>query len=55
MLMENGGGVCTYIRNSLNYLIRNDLMNDYLEFLIIEICKPRSEPFLVWKRSTETI
>ena len=36
-----------YIRNSLNYRIRNDLMNDTLELLIIEISKPRSKPFLV--------
>ena len=49
---RNGGGVCIYIHNSLNYHIRNDLMNDNLEILIIEISKPRSKPFLVgtWYR-----
>ena len=52
MLMGKRGRVCIYIRNSLNYRIRNDLMNDNLEFLIIEVSKPRSKPFLVgtWYR-----
>lgn len=44
---RNGGGVCVYVRNNLNYRIRNDLMHENLEFLIIEISKPRSKPFLV--------
>ena len=49
---RSGGGVCIYIHYSLNYHIRNDLMKDNLEFLIIEISKPRSKPFLVgtWYR-----
>ena len=40
----NGGGVCIYIRS--------DLMIDNLEFLMIEISKPHSKPFLVgtWYR-----
>ena len=49
---RNGGGVCIYVRNNLIYRIRNDLMNENLEFLMIEISKPRSKPFLVgtWYR-----
>ena len=43
----NGGGVCIYVRNNLNYRIRNDLINENLEFLMTEISKPRSKPFLV--------
>ena len=42
---RNGGGVCIYVHNNLNYRIRNDLMNENLEFLMIEISKLRSKPF----------
>ena len=49
---RHGGGVYMYLRNNLNFSIREDLMNDKLECLIIEISKPRSMPFLVgtWYR-----
>ena len=41
-----------YLRNNLNFSIREDLMNDKLKYLITEISKPRSMPFLVgtWYR-----
>ena len=41
-----------YLGNNLNFSFREDLMNDKLEYLIIEISKPRSMPFLVgtWYR-----
>ena len=47
---RNGGGVCCYVRSNLNYRIRNDLMNDNLEFLTIEISKPRSKPLIISTR-----
>ena len=49
---RNGGGVCIYIRSNLNFRIRKDLANKDLEFLLVEISKPRSKPFLVdtWYR-----
>ena len=31
---RNGGGVCIYVCSNLNYRIRNDLMNENLEFLV---------------------
>ena len=49
---KKGGGVCIYLRTNLNYRIRDDLVNDDLECLIVEISKPRSSVFLVgtWYR-----
>lgn len=49
---RNGGGVCIYLRSNLNYKTRVDLLSDQLEFLSLEITKPRSKPFLVstWYR-----
>ena len=44
---RKGGGVCIYLRTNLNYRIRDDLINDDLECLIVEISKPRSSVFLV--------
>jgi hypothetical protein len=47
-----GGGVCFYVRTSVNYCIRSDFNIDHLENLCIEIRKPNSKPFLVatWYR-----
>ena len=49
---RNGGGVCIYLRNTINYRIRDDLCDDQLECLIIEITRPHSRPFLMstWYR-----
>ena len=49
---RTGGGVAMYIRNSINYKIRQDLMPDYLELITIEIIKPKPKPFLLntWYR-----
>ena len=49
---KQGGGVCVYLRNSLNYKRRFDLENSDLEIIILEIIKPNSQPFLVttWYR-----
>ena len=44
---RNGGGVCIYLRSSINYKVRNDLVPTELEVVCIEITKPHSKPFLV--------
>ena len=44
---RSGGGVCLYVKNSINYLNRNDLVKDNLEALCIEILKRSSAPFIV--------
>ena len=47
-----GGGVCFYIRNCINFSVRNDLSFDQLENLCILINKPKARPFLIatWYR-----
>lgn len=49
---RHGGGVCFYVKNSINFSIRNDLNMDSLENLCLEIRKPRSKSFIVvtWYR-----
>lgn len=49
---RNGDGVAIYIRNNINFRIREDLMPEELEALCIEVSKPKSKPFLVatWYR-----
>ena len=37
---RNGGGVCIYLRSSINYKIRDDLVPSELEAVCIEIIKP---------------
>ena len=44
---RNGGGVCIYLRSSINYKVRNDLVPTELETVCVEIIKPHSKPFLV--------
>ena len=44
---RNGGGVCIYLRSSISYKVRNDLVPTELEAVCIEITKPHSKPFLV--------
>ena len=44
---RNGGGVCIYLRNSINYKLRQDLIPSELEAVCVEINKPHSPPFLV--------
>ena len=39
--------MCIYLRSSINYVIRNDLIPTDLEAVCIEISKPHSKPFLV--------
>ena len=44
---RKGGGVCTYLRSSINYKIRNDIVPPELEATCVEITKPHSRPFIV--------
>ena len=46
------GGVCFYVRSSVNFVLRSDLSVNELENLCIEIRKPNSKPFLIgtWYR-----
>ena len=44
---RNGGGVCIYLRSSINYKIRKDLVPPELEAVCVEIIKPHSKQFLV--------
>ena len=44
---SNGGGVCIYLHNSINFKVRSDLISTELEAVCLEISKPHSKPFLV--------
>lgn len=44
---RHGGGVCIYLRSTINYKPRADLEADNIEALCIEILKPNSKPFAV--------
>ena len=44
---RTGGGVCLYIRNSINYFERIALTRDNLEAVCIEVNKPSSASFIV--------
>ena len=42
-----GGRVCIYLRSSINYKLRQDLIPSELEAVCVEINNPHSRPFLV--------
>jgi hypothetical protein len=44
---RRGGGVCIYLRTSINYKIRNELVPEGIEAVCLEICKPNSKHFIV--------
>ena len=44
---RTGGGVCLYIRNTINYFERKYLNRDNLEAVCIEVNKPSSASFIV--------
>ena len=44
---DGGGGVCFYVKISVNFTLRNDLNMETLENLCLEIQQPRSKPFVV--------
>ena len=47
-----GGGVCLFIKNHLKYRVRNDLMPEQLESVVIDMSKHNSVPIFVctWYR-----
>ena len=51
-LSDGGGGICFYIKPTINFSVWTDLNVDELENLCIEIRKPNSKPFIVvnWYR-----
>ena len=44
---REGGGVCMFIRNNINFNRRSDIDNDDFEFLAIDIMLPKSKPILL--------
>ena len=44
---RSGSGVCIYLRSTINYKIRNELISPNLEVVCIEIMKLHSKPFIV--------
>ncbi len=46
-LSRKEGGICIYVKNSLNFFERKDLIRDNLEAVFIEIHKPSSASFIV--------
>ena len=46
---RNGGGVCIFLRNSINNKIKHDLIPPELEYVCIQIIEPHSRLFLVSK------
>ena len=42
-LSNGGGGICFYVRSSIEYSLRNDLSEEALENLCLEIRKPKSK------------
>ena len=44
---KTGGGVALYIRNSINYVVREDIVPNNLEMVAIEISKPKTKPFII--------
>ena len=44
---RTGGGVCIYLRSTINFKIRSDLVSDDSEAICIEISKPNSRNFIV--------
>ena len=53
---DGGGGVCFYVKKSINFIVRNDLNMETLENLCLEIQQPRSKPFVVvtWYRPPDS-
>ena len=51
-ISDGGGGVCFYIKSSINFSLRNDLNIADLENVFIEVRKPQSKPVIVvnWYR-----
>ena len=52
-----GGGVCIYLRDSIQYKRRLDLETIGLEAIVLEITKPNSQSFIIitWHRPPKVI
>ena len=44
---RKGGGVCNFLRSSINYQNRSDLVSNDLEDVCLEIFEPNSRPFVI--------
>ena len=44
---RRGGGVCIYIKNSINFKDRSDLIPDDVEAVCVEVSQTNSRPFLI--------
>ena len=44
---RHGGGVTFYVRDSMRFILRNDIPNSNLELLCIEVQPHKSKPFLL--------
>ena len=44
---RNGGGVCVLIRSDLHFSVREGLINEEAEILIIDICLRKTNPILL--------
>ena len=55
-ISNGGGGVCFYVKSSINFTIRKDLNLDTPENLSLEIQKPSCKPFFVvtWFRPPDS-
>ena len=54
---DKGGGVCFYVKQCINFIVREDLKITDIENICIEIRKPRSKPFIVatWYRPPNSL
>ena len=43
-----GGGVSIYVRETIRFLIRNDIPSENLEMLCVEVQPPKCQPFLLF-------
>ena len=56
-ISDGGGGVCFYIKSSINFSVRNDLNIADLENEGIEVQKPQSKPLIIvnWYRPPNSL
>lgn len=54
---NGGGGVALYIRDSINYKVRSDIVPSNLEMIAIEISKLKVKPFIIstWYRPPHSL
>ena len=44
---RKGGGVAMFVRSSINYKFRLDLLPENLEIIVVEVLKVRAKSFLI--------